>query len=172
MIKWNSFFIVFVAFACTNSPADNIPAQGTDTVLTTNDVAITDTLTEEDADTLELKITYSSSYCNGAPPPEEILDELKEPKPFENFKFYLQSDSTFFFETDSRGRAYITVQPGKYQLYFNTENQDRYAPFDLTCNEYFEKAWAELLIEEGKTNYKCHIHFPCGLCEGAVWMRP
>jgi hypothetical protein len=71
---------------------------------------------------VEIRITNTSSYCGGIPPPEEVRIEHNTPKPFAKKIIFIKKgeqntfDSKIFLElvSDSAGKIEIQLPPGKY----------------------------------------------------------
>ncbi|MBK8927225.1 MAG: hypothetical protein IPM74_15235 [Crocinitomicaceae bacterium] len=154
---------------CVESDTDDSVLAVTDSVLTE---PVTDSLIAETPDSVLMKITYSTSYCGGAYPPDEILEEHRTPQRFKHFTFLLRGDKDQEFTTNEQGKATLSLAPGSYQLFLLKENKERYAPFDLSCDAYYQEAWAKFDVNPNKTDYKIHLDFPCDLCDPEVRVRP
>lgn len=67
-------------------------------------------------------IYLTSDYCGGANPPEELLENLKTPKPYQGKKIYLRAGNTNNFEqpilysiiTDTAGKFILLLPKGDY----------------------------------------------------------
>ena len=69
-------------------------------------------------------ITQTSSYCGGAAPPQFLLEQLAEPKPFPKKKLYVIKGDTntashqiiLNFTSDSAGNFSFQIEPGTYSV--------------------------------------------------------
>jgi hypothetical protein len=67
-------------------------------------------------------ITYTSDYCGGAAPPEELLNQLKTPTPYMGKILHIRAAQTNDFSkpilhtlvTDSLGHFSVSLPPGNY----------------------------------------------------------
>lgn len=133
-----------------------------------------------------VELTYSSSYCGGAAPSDELMQELQTQKPWRNKKLYLKKgskntlDSKIFREviTDTSGIIKLQLAPGQYFLvdeekkdktYYNhvlrtyKERTNEEGPVDMDC---FKKWYAtpELVLNisiKSPKRYKLNIHHEC-----------
>ena len=70
------------------------------------------------------KIEFSESYCGGAPPPEEMVQELEKKKPLVGYKLYIRAGRTNdikapiidSFSTNEDGEFEFNLLPGEYIL--------------------------------------------------------
>lgn len=175
MNKYSIIALLF--FSCAeNAEQLRVESDTKDSVLVVTDSSltepVTDSLIAETPDSVLLKISYSTQYCNGAYPPDEILEEHRTPRRFKHFSFHVSGVNKLSFTTNERGEATIALSPGKYQLELLKDNKTKYAPYDLNCMAYYENSWAEFEIKPNQSTYKIHIEFPCDLCEPEIRMRP
>ncbi len=161
--------------ACSTSPV----ATDSDTEVQISDT--THLLKTERVDTLvqpdltvaaEIKITWSGSYCNGAYPPDELLEEIRQPRPLNEVKVILRGSEDYSYTTNSRGRIFATILPGDYTLLLDPENDPDKAPYNVTCEKYYDRSWGDIRIDTNRTSYKIHLEFPCDLCDQTIKMRP
>jgi len=129
-----------------------------------------DTLAPENL--VGIAFTYSGSYCGGAYPSDEILEEVSRPQPLSEMKIVLKSDYEFTFETDAEGKISAPLDPGKYKLFLDRGNDTETSPFNVNCEAYYKKEWGTVRIDSTRTDYKVHIEFPCDLCDENVKKRP
>lgn len=103
-----------------------------------------------------VELTHSYSYCGGAAPSDELLQELQTPKPWSNKKLYLKKgsrnmlDSKVFKEAmaDSLGIIRLHLPPGQYCL-VDEEKKDK------TYYNYVMKTFKEPTKEEGPVDMDC-----------------
>lgn len=106
--------------------------------------------------TVLIELTHSSSYCGGAAPSEELLNELQTPKPFANKKLYLKRGNQNTVESkilrevvaDSLGIIKLQLTPGYYFL-VDEEKKDR------TYYDYVVKTYKVQTKEEGPVDMDC-----------------
>jgi hypothetical protein len=75
---------------------------------------------------IEFKLSRRGVYCGGARPSEEMLAQLEELVPLENFQFFIKEGTTnnpdeaaiFSSITDDEGLAFVNLKPGTYLLIF------------------------------------------------------
>jgi hypothetical protein len=92
-----------------------------------------------------VKIIYT--YKGGAPPPEELIEKLKQPVALANTELFLKrsyySDIVFVLKTDSLGKFEMKIKPGVYNIYLTNENNQTKKPLDkndtdAVCEENFK----------------------------------
>lgn len=69
------------------------------------------------------KVTFVSPYCGGAAPSKEILEEMRRPRPLEQYEFFLKGGTRnnggpvlHRFRTDGAGNFNISLPPGNFCL--------------------------------------------------------
>ena len=175
-------FITFV-FSCSNN-AENIPHEinsETDSIFPINSSTLQSDLIQTDsiANLVSLKegtAFYNSAYCNGAPPPEEILQELKEYKILKKseIKFVNQSDKTkiVYVKTDEKGNVLIDLPAGKWDYYL-TPNINKNYGIDPTCEQRFKNKYGTIEVKENAEKIPdLHFYFDCDPCDQTIKMRP
>lgn len=169
-------FIFLILQACTSNPVELKPDANDSTNLHLQDSSIqtTDTTstTETLKDSVEIKFTYSGSYCNGAYPSEEILEDIRKARALSEITLIFKNQSEQIFTTDSKGRIIAFLEPGKYDVHISPDNDAEKAPYNVSCEKYYEKSWGSLSVDTSRSNYKIHIEFPCDLCDETIKMRP
>jgi len=67
-----------------------------------------------------LAVTYTSDYCGGAYPDDEILEELMIPKPLEKETIYIFNnenvDEITSFQLNKEGKVSLNLKQGKYSV--------------------------------------------------------
>ena len=165
--------ILVLTVACTrdlppDSRSDKHNADSVENEIVPESV-LTESITWVDA---EIRVTYSNSFCNGYAPSEEMLHEIREPRPLDEIALILKGETDFYFTTDKRGRAELSLPVGNYELFLDRENDAETAPYNTSCQAYYDQSWGSLIVEEGITGYKIHIAFPCDLCDESANRRP
>lgn len=116
------------------------------------------------------KITMTSSYCGGAAPPQELLNELATPRPVAGMKLYVRKGSSnsngpvvAADTTAADGSFSFDLPPGTYCIL----SEEQLKPLDakdiskepyvvVTSEECLKKWWSEGLriLEVGDKNIK------------------
>jgi hypothetical protein len=142
-------------------------------------VACSPKLTEGSGDASEGKkavyfgtISYTESYCGGARPPEELLQQLATPKPFASDTLRVKNVETgteYLVVTDEHGHYEMELPAGNYVVHpkFRTTAAGYSPNYEANC-----KQWRELQLhtlnevkagEEKAIDFT--VHFPCDPCE-------
>ena len=131
-------------------------------------------------------ITETQSYCGGAAPPQDLLDELSKPKPIKGYSMYIRKTSNniknpilYIILTDSNGHFKIKLPVGSYsivddskkdsQTYNDYLNKYRHAsesfgPLDEKCySKYFSTPDFVIKVEKSKkiTSLAHNYHRSC-----------
>lgn len=133
---------------------------------------------------VEVMVTQTSSYCGGARPSEEILQELNTLKPASGLTIYIGKgnsnhgvDFVVSSKTDELGKVSVELSEGIYYIVFDnktaaykesllttygTETKD-YSAIDITCLESWF-ATPEITFHVQKNNLRTIVlnhHIPC-----------
>ncbi|MEL7006447.1 MAG: hypothetical protein AAFN93_27525 [Bacteroidota bacterium] len=78
--------------------------------------------TTESVMTVKMNINYTSDYCGGAYPSEDILAALKKERPLSKKKFFIlkvgdDREKMIEVTTANDGSCTMELQPGKYQIF-------------------------------------------------------
>ena len=116
--------------------------------------------------TISGTITQTHSYCGGAAPPRELIEELKTPKPLPGKKMYIIKGDTnttgrdiiLNFISDENGNFSFQLEPGLYSVLleeqisapdakkYRTETQS----IDESCyNKWWARPYYLLTVEAG-----------------------
>jgi hypothetical protein len=124
---------------------------------------------------VNIQILQKLSYCGGAKPPKEILDQYAIPKPFANKKFILVSANgkTCSATTDANGYLKIKLKAGSYKGYeawrYNKKTPDGTDAknFDMEC---LKQAWqkADLTIDAQKTSQNVVVNIDDAYCPHSI----
>jgi hypothetical protein len=133
-----------------------------------------------------IKTTSTSSYCGGARPPEELLQELQSPKPL-SFKEIVirqgrandvEGEIVFEGASDQEGNLKVLLKPGEYCLmsaekkdrqYFNSllkkfaVETESYSVIDKICLEnWLSEPDLTFTVEQNRAQaYSVNFHQPC-----------
>lgn len=131
-------------------------------------------------------VKQTSSYCGGARPSQEMLDEFATPKPFPNKTFYVLKGKTnnlsnkiiATFTTDTNGNFSFKLPPGTYSILVEEQTkpikaQDYTNKYQTVNDKCLQRWWQKpyyLLIVKNKNkplnfifNHRCYINndIPC-----------
>jgi hypothetical protein len=136
-----------------------------------------------------IKVTSTKDYCGGARPSEELLENLRQPKPLPATTFYViaglqnKKDVKVIKKviTDSNGKFRLKLRKATYSIIseeqmqpFQTNPSIAYYTWDLSC---LRKKWQEplLKLQIGTTknatiniHSNCFFNLPCGTFTGAL----
>ncbi len=125
---------------------------------------------------LKGNVTFTTRYCGGARPSQEILDRNKTPKIYKNTTFKLKNASTnkeYLFKTDSLGNYSLSIKKGMYNLYptLNSSDENKIG-FDNKCEKWQSMNIGEVTIgNEKKLNYDFIVNCPCDPCDPDIKKR-
>jgi hypothetical protein len=86
-------------------------------------------------------VNQTSSYCGGARPPDDLLEELAKPKPLTNYKLYIKKNTPSIIDaiimdsiiTDQNGRFTLKMPKGNY-IFVDSIYKDReHYNLDTNC---------------------------------------
>jgi hypothetical protein len=119
---------------------------------------------------------YNNAYCNGAPPPKEVLDQLKSPKLLKNstIRFVLDKDTskTATAKTDGRGVLRVMLDTGLWWCCL-TRDADPATGINKNCPLLFRKRFCSVRIQKNESNVaELMFQLPCDPCDPEVKRRP
>lgn len=123
-------------------------------------------------------VLHTRSYCGGAPPPEELLEEFRKPLPYTEQSLVLKNRATgksYTLTTKSDGTYSVVVPSGMYDVFHTkrpgTKEQLGYDP---NCDEWLKTKLDEISVaEQAVVSGKIiTIHVSCEPCNPAERMRP
>lgn len=112
------------------------------------------------------KVFIVQAYKGGAPPTEEMLENLRKPVPLKNEKLFLKksyySNKVFILQTDSSGNFDLSIKPGVYNIYLSDEKSAEKKSIDRKdeqkiCDEKFKTRSYGTLRVLRKSNYPFEI---------------
>jgi hypothetical protein len=110
-------------------------------------------LKPKDKVTVSGKVTQTSSYCGGARPTDELLEELATPRMYSGKKFHVIKGDTnvvthqliLTFVTDENGNFSFELEPGTYSLLTDEQATEpdykKYSTKDVGLDESCFKSW-------------------------------
>lgn len=142
-------FILFSFMGCTNSKSMNSGKK----VITSR-----------------INVTYTSDYCGGAPPPEELLQRLKTPKKFSNQTLYIFDNkqrlgNATLLKTNTEGQFDFEAEQGMYYVYLKDKMKfDPEESKNKNCKEWLLRPYAEFEVIETEEESSIQIHKQCNPC--------
>lgn len=126
--------------------------------------------TTENVISSSVKVSQTSDYCGGAPPPEELLERLKTPKPFVNQTLYLfdnqqRSGEAILVKTNGSGQFTFEAEEGIYYVYLKDKmKRDPADEKNKGCKDWLLRPYTEFEINRMATEIEIHIHQQCNPC--------
>lgn len=135
-------------------------------------------------------VTYTSDYCGGAPPSEDLIIQLSTPQPYPGKQLFIRSGSMNDVQntvlhnitTDENGYFELELPPGEYcmvdeyrlnrdfikRLYSTTNPLENIVPGDSTCIEdWFNSCLINITVSESDIDsLDFNISRPCFRPEG------
>jgi hypothetical protein len=126
------------------------------------------------------KIYYTSSYCGGAHPTEEIMKELNKSKLYLNTEFRLFNEDSkieYYFYTDNTGSYSLKLNRGNYNLYptkIKVDENNNGNGYNPNCDARLKTILATINILESDSviNQNFNVHLECNPCDPYLKMRP
>lgn len=117
----------------------------------------------------KVTILFTNSYCGGAKPNQEILNELSIPRLFNNscviFKNNLTNKKTKA-KTDNDAGAKVKLKTGSYSVFIHkTSSNKNGAQFNIKCKENLSTIIGNFDYTNSKQNDTIKLHFPCIPCD-------
>ena len=117
---------------------------------------------------------FTSSYCGGARPTQEILKQYATPKILPNTTLHLHeildtSKTNYTLVTDKNGKFTSCMPPGTYNVYITDKYDTNALPdFDPECKEWLEQALTQIEIKDDiptNTEVNLKLFFHCNPCQ-------
>lgn len=186
------FYSVFIfLFGCAEEqPHDNnsvdssshvesltSPIAHSDSVAARKDSAAQDTIIPVDNRIhASFRFYYTTSYCGGARPTEEIIQENAMPRLLTTSTVKLKNHHTgvvYTCKIGKDGEATIDLEEGKYDVYLTREiNPALPTGYDPKCSLWQNKSLFTVKVSnDGKTR-EVTLHFECNPCDENMKRRP
>jgi hypothetical protein len=116
---------------------------------------------------------FTSSYCGGARPTQEILKQHATPKILPNTTLHLHevsdtSKTNYTIVTDKDGKFSSCMPPGTYNVYMTDKYDAKALPdFDPECKAWLEQSLTQIEIRDNipaNTNIDLKLFFHCNPC--------
>lgn len=100
---------------------------------------------------------YRISYCGGAAPSEEMMEEMRKPKIFKGQLYFVKDKIKTKITTDANGHFSCTLPTGKYKIYLA---QNRRGPESFWYDENLDgKWWAQQVFSNVEIKNSGEIKF-------------
>jgi len=108
-------------------------------------------------------VNQTNSYCGGARPPDDLLEELAKPKPLTNYKLYIKKNTPSIIDaiimdsiiTDQNGRFTLKMPKGNYifvdSIYKDREHYNQMVRLILNDNENYSNLDTNCLLNRFNT---------------------
>lgn len=131
---------------------------------------------------ISIQVSYTSSYCGGAVPNEEILAEMNKKRWYQNSSIRIFSDTgdmlIYQAQTNNEGIATIELPYGNYSILLDTIVDEQMSHlYNVKCKVITDKKWKKFSISEKGLNGPdpellwVLIDFPCDPCDPTIKMR-
>lgn len=119
-------------------------------------------------------VWYSSSYCGGARPSDEMLAEYEREKLLTSSTLKLKNHHTgkeYLLTTNNAGIGTLDAEEGKYDVFLTKSiNSSLATGFDPNCSMWMDQLLCTVKVLAGKSKGDIHIAFVCNPCDHG--MRP
>jgi hypothetical protein len=133
---------------------------------------------------VSIKITQTASYCGGAAPPPDLIEQFNTPAPLADKVIYLRKGKTnhtgrktIQLKSDANGDISATLKPGFYAVvdetkkdraYYNilrkrfSKPVENYGDLDTAClNTWLQTPQQVIEVAADKTIFYVNFHQPC-----------
>ena len=185
LLYFTLFFLLSCAGESTSSDKDtvisvrDIPDTGAAAVTTIATDTATATAIDTTAErlfTTRLEFTFTSSYCGGARPTEEIIANKNTPRPLRNSTLLLKNHfngKSYSCTTNDDGVCQTSITEGKYDIYLTTGiNPKLGTGFDGKCSLWRNKVMYTVKITDDGKLRSVPVHFECNPCDDNMKRRP
>jgi hypothetical protein len=160
-----------------DSPAgDTVTATAPATATGTTTVSVPDTVPPDPLFTARLEFTFTSAYCGGARPTEEIIADKATARPLRNSTLLLKNHfngKTYTCTTNDDGVCQTGITEGKYDVYLTTDiNPKLGTGFDGKCSLWRNKVMYTVKITDDGKSRLVPVHFECNPCDDNMKRRP
>ena len=178
-----ALFSVWV-FSCgeTKQPAkadsDSTAGKLIDTIVPvlSDMIAKKDTTPAEPVYHAEFRVLFTSTYCGGARPTEEILAEKATPKLLYTSTLKFRNHFTgkeYFIKTNADGIGSAEMEEGKFDVFLTKDiNSGLATGFDSKCSQWLDQSLLTVKVLAGGKMQDVNIHFVCNPCDEKMKQRP
>ncbi|MTI31635.1 hypothetical protein [Xanthovirga aplysinae] len=115
-------------------------------------------------------VTYSSDYCGGALPPEDLLEKKTKSRKYVNQKLHVFNNNkrqgeSMSFQTNFDGVFYFEGPAGVYYIYLDDKMKlDPLKIENRACKNWLLKPYAQFEVNKEEETTNIHIHKQCNPC--------
>lgn len=137
---------------------------------------VIDTVVVEPTYKTSFRVLYTSSYCGGARPSEEMLAEYATPKlltvSWIKFRNHF-SGKEYILQTNAEGIAETEMEEGKYDVFLTKDiNPKLSTGFDPKCKLWTDQLLLTIKVTSSGKMQDVTIHFICNPCDENMKRRP
>lgn len=125
---------------------------------------------------VQMKVFFTSSYCGGARPGEEMLAEKAVPKLLASSTLRFKNHFNGFeylLRTDDAGIISGNMEQGKYDVYLTNDiNTELATGFDAKCSLWLSEVLCQVKVTPDDKGPDVNIHFTCNPCDDQMKKRP
>lgn len=119
---------------------------------------------------VSFQVKYNGSYCGGARPQQEILDELAKPKNLINTTIKVCSigrkGSPIKVKTDGNGKCQIKLTEGEWSYTLTKDIDKSVLYINKKCSRAISKVYGTFKISQANpTPIELFYHFDCDPCD-------
>jgi hypothetical protein len=160
----------------TDSAAADSPAIDTVVPAPNDTIARKDTTPAEPTYHASFRVLFTSTYCGGARPSEEILAEKATPKVLSlswvKFKNHF-TGKEYVLQTNAEGIAETEMEEGKYDVFFTKDiNPKLSTGFDPKCSLWQNQLLLTVKVTSSGKTQDVNVHFVCNPCDETMKRRP
>lgn len=161
----------------TDSVAADTPRVDTSLQVAPDTVAkVVDTVVAEPTFKTSFRVLYTSSYCGGARPSEEMQAEYATAKLLSvswiKFRNHF-SGKEYILQTNANGVAEAEMEEGKYDVFLTKDiNPKLGTGFDPKCKLWTDQLLLTVKVTSSGKMQDVAIHFICNPCDENMKRRP
>lgn len=137
---------------------------------------VIDTVVAEPTYKTSFRVLYTSSYCGGARPSEEMLAEYATPKLLSVSWVKFRNHHTgkeYVLQTNADGIAEAEMEEGKYDVFLTKDiNPKLSTGFDPKCKLWTDQLLLTVKVSSSGKAQDVNIHFICNPCDENMKRRP
>ena len=128
-----------------------------------------------DPDGITILVTTAQTYCGGAAPSEEIIDELATPKPLQKDTIYIllegkALDEAIKLVTDNKGLIQTNLPEGHHSAFLSNpanflKMQNRLSEKEMCELQWKQQMFSDLVVFEGIKAAELFFLITCNPCE-------
>ncbi len=125
-----------------------------------------------------IRFYFTSDYCGGAAPSEELMSQKSTPQPLTNSVMLLKKSSEpdgpfSTCHTNEKGIGEVYLPEGKYNVYFTGDiNPELETGFDGRCLKWQKEILQTVYLKQDAVTKDITVHFFCNPCDVGINKRP